>query len=377
MRARGILPEYTGTLLPEHLALITKVREHRERLGRCTERCDRPAAEAAVRWAYTTAGLSEPAQVIWRDSPLGGVVAAAGFAQSRAGSAGSILGRFGAGPDGEQLRDRLDAHLVERLRSPLARRLRSQAADQLWDMLDDPLDGVVAAQLLGELGGQVVLGGQIDPWSESFWLACYTATLSIAGPPANDRFTALTAAMDSVGWWWPMREAVVLTERPTEVHLESIAGRARLHCESGPAVGYADGYGLWAWHGVRVPRDLVDTGWDAGRILREPNVEVRRCAIERMGWDEFVIAAGLQQVGGTVPDPGNPGNHLSLFDVPERIYGEVGVRVLLCTNGTPERDGTIRRFGLTVPAEIGDPLEAAGWGYGLTAEEYSRAERRT
>ena len=95
-----------------------------------------------------------------------------------------------------------------------------------------------------------------------------------------------------------------------------------------------------------------------------------------MGWDQFIPTAGLTQVGDAVPDPGNPGHEIALYDVPERIYGDADVRVLLCTNGTRERDGSRRRFGLTVPADIADPLHAAAWGYDLTPEQYATAIRR-
>ena len=129
---------------------------------------------------------------------------------------------------------------------------------------------------------------------------------------------------------------------------------------------------LLAWHPS--PADLIEQGWDAHRILREPNAEIRRCAIERAGWDRFVAEAKLAQVGESVPDPGNPGHHLTLFDVPERIFNEP-VRVLLCTNATVERDGTRRRFGLTVPASVRDPLAAAAWTFGVEREQYAELQR--
>jgi len=39
---------------------------------------------------------------------------------------------------------------------------------------------------------------------------------------------------------------------------------------------------------------------------------------------------------------------------------------------TEEHDGTLRRYGLTVPAEIGDA--AAAWTFRLSAEEYRMLE---
>ena len=51
--------------------------------------------------------------------------------------------------------------------------------------------------------------------------------------------------------------------------------------------------------------------------------------------------------------------------------------MLLAVNGSVERDGRRRRYGLTVPASLDDPVAAAGWTYGLSAEQYSLLLRRT
>ena len=96
--------------------------------------------------------------------------------------------------------------------------------------------------------------------------------------------------------------------------------------------------------------------------------------IEIVGWPKFIEAAGLIQIGESVPDPGNDGQTLALYDIPERIY-DADVRVLVCANATLERDGTRHVFGLTVPADIADPLSAAAWSFGVTASEYKHLAR--
>jgi len=170
----------------------------------------------------------------------------------------------------------------------------------------------------------------------------------------------------------------MVSDRPLELHLEQVGptgwGSHRLHNETGPVISWADGWGMHAWHGTPVPADLIEVGWDTERIMREPNAEIRRVAIEKLGWDRFVTDAGLAQVGETVPDPGNPGQELSLYDVPAKIY-DSPVRVLLCTNATVERDGTRHRFGLTVPASISDPVAAAGWTFNLNPSQYRALAR--
>jgi hypothetical protein len=45
--------------------------------------------------------------------------------------------------------------------------------------------------------------------------------------------------------------------------------------------------------------------------------------------------------------------------------------------GSVEPDGRHRRYGLSVPADIDDPVAAAGWSYGLTGPQYAQLARRT
>jgi hypothetical protein len=178
-----------------------------------------------------------------------------------------------------------------------------------------------------------------------------------------------------------MRGAVIAGARPAVLHRDA---RGDLHNPVGMAVAYPDGWGFYAWHGRRVPRWVI-VAPSTEAITTENNVEVRRCAIESLGWDRFIAEAGLVPVtaghgkdltAARVPDPGNPGQHLVLYDVPERLWGS-RIRLLMCTNGTPERDGSRRRYGLTVPAHISDPVEAAAWTAGLGKHEYAGMVRRT
>lgn len=93
-----------------------------------------------------------------------------------------------------------------------------------------------------------------------------------------------------------------------------------------------------------------------------------------MGWPEFIEAAQLAQIGPSTADPGNPGHTLTLYDLPEQIFDEP-VRILLCTNATVERDGTRRRFGLTVPATVDDPITAAAWTFNVPVHVYKQLAR--
>jgi hypothetical protein len=188
------------------------------------------------------------------------------------------------------------------------------------------------------------------------------------------RIEAFTGAQ-SAGWWWPHMDFVLVSDRPSDVRTETTPdGSVRLHSDRGPALTWSDGWSLHLWHGTLVPAWVVEAP-TVQAIHNESNVEVRRCGIESLGWDAYIAGAGLRLVD-RADDPGNPDCRLSLYDLPASVWGS-RTRVLLATNGSPERDGTRRRYGLPVPADMDTAVNAAAWTYGLDADQYARLARRT
>ena len=319
---RVSMPRFEGVLLPEHVAVCEAQTDRWMTAGLSTERCDRPAVEAAVRRVYESAGLSVPGVVVWMDSPLGGALAA------------EALHREG--------------------------QFRGQLSSQLRDQLGD------------QLGEQLWLA--FSSWHDAFWMALYTVALPAAGLPLDPLLDALADLTTMVGYWWPLDGAVILAERPTAIHRD---GQGRLHSTTGPALEWADGHTLHAVGGVRVDADIVERPETitVERILTHGNAEQRRVMIDLRGWDWFTTAADLRLVD-EAPDPGNTGETIALYDLPEQVYDEP-VRVLLCTNASPERDGTRRRFGLTVPADCTTAVGAAAWTFGTDEATYGSLVRAT
>lgn len=168
------------------------------------------------------------------------------------------------------------------------------------------------------------------------------------------------------------RDRAIVLEPPVRFRTERLPdGTSRLHCDDGAAVVWASGEQLYALHGVPVPDDLVERGWDVERIHAEGNGEVRRVAIERMGWADYMRRAGLEPVS-TAPDPANGDRQLRLYAIPL-----VDARVLLMANGSPDRSGAMRQYAELVPSWIRDPVEAAAWQYGVPTETYRQLQRRT
>ncbi|WP_188316604.1 DUF6745 domain-containing protein [Solihabitans fulvus] len=240
----------------------------------------------------------------------------------------------------------------------------------------DSVAGVMRAALPDRLG--MFWYGQ----QEADWVAYHDVRRRVAGArvnPADAAELELWATLArSCGWWWPRADVCVIAERPLAVRTEpvpdAVYGEARMHNATGPSVVFPDGWAVHSWHGTRVPSWVID-GPTVELIAAERNVEVRRCAIERIGWESYIELARLRLVGRS-SDPGNPGCELHLYDLPYAQRG-ASVRLLLAVNGSVERDGTRRRYGLHVPSWFDDPIDAAGWSYGLTGAQYALLQRRT
>ncbi len=85
----------------------------------------------------------------------------------------------------------------------------------------------------------------------------------------------------SAGLWWPFRGAVVVSDRPVELHLN---GKSLLHREDGPAALFRDGSRAWAWNGTPMkeewllhPKDIRPS------LLKVLDASFRKFAKARMG----------------------------------------------------------------------------------------------
>ncbi|WP_075741550.1 MULTISPECIES: DUF6745 domain-containing protein [Actinoalloteichus] len=358
----------------------------------CTDPADRRNAEDAVTGLYALLGRPRPA-FVWVDSPAAAVP--------------SVASQHTVSPHGAQPWESGLASLVSTLRHRIDARIGAVDPDD-WPRppaLPDPVAALRSGTGLSPVLDQGVLGALRRGVRQSVanvirsaiperfglawygqhevdWVARHDVHQRIHGRPfdATDgaQWELWATLVRSCGWWWPREDVCVLAERPSAVHTEpapdDVYGEIRLHAADGPAVVYPDGWGVYSWHGTRVPAWVIEDP-TVEAISAESNVEVRRCAIERIGWAAFIERAGLTLVGRSV-DPGNSANELRLYDLPYRHRGST-TRLLLAVNGSVERDGTRRQYGLHVPPWFDDPIDAAGWTYGLSGAQYAGLQRRT
>jgi hypothetical protein len=170
----------------------------------------------------------------------------------------------------------------------------------------------------------------------------------------------------NLGWLQPHEKTCWLAERPALLRGDA---QDQLHNPSGPALRFRDGWSLWAWKGVEVPRWIIERPEriTLAAIDIESNVQVRRCMIEIMTPDCFV------KLGGATPIAQDETGILwRKIWLSYDVWAAVEV-----INATPEPDGTHKHFFLQVPPNFRTAREAVAWTYGLSAKAYSNLVVRT
>jgi hypothetical protein len=423
--------------LTEWLHELRNVRQEWLDVHASTEPADRYEAEFGIALAYDTAGLTPPHTVIWAPDPASGAAVAAVLSRRGTRTSGKVWaearqrGRRAAAliytnrawdqafaatrfPEWDRVEPAIRSAalgLVFASRTAKPPAVHSGLTQSVWRAQQARLDAAMsvwgqhsfwshngnphhqyrkrAVQLANEALGlpEVVPSHARSPLPAYYevrecldWalgqrshleeLALLEALWRFRNGSSLRAVEGLVRVARSAGWWWPFEDVAVVCERPS---VRALDREGRLHAEGGPALAYRDGFSGYFWHGRLVPRWAVAEPTVA-RIAAEANVEVRRCAIEAMGWARFTEEAGLKLVD-LCADPGNAGQRLELYTVPSKVWG-MPANVLVCTNGSVDLDGGRHTFGLLVPVTVKSALGAAAWGYGLTAEEYAGLERR-
>ena len=402
------MAEKLDRLSAQQLALLADVRDQWLAVGLAAASADRPQAERGARLAYQAAGLPVPPLVLWLRSPLEGVL---GLTTLRRKFQRLPLRHLN--PVQNQLGPRVKSNVDDQIKNRVGDQVEHQVLDQVWDQVSS-VEREIRTKVGGQLRDQITdqdeglptdltdqvrkqvedqieaqvghrqadhllghrrrLAGREDLHAatllgqhDAVQLAFYDAFRRL-GIGAADRLEGLMAVARAAGWWWAFRGLVVLTERPCHLHRDR---EGRLHGDSGPALLYPDGFGIWAWHGVRVPREVIERRLEPGRIARESNVEVHRVMIERYGLERYLRAVDATKLD-EVHEPPFPG----LLDARlwrAEIVGDEPLCMVELVNSTPEPDGSARSYMLRVPPDVQTAHQAVAWTWGMAEHEYHPA----
>lgn len=178
---------------------------------------------------------------------------------------------------------------------------------------------------------------------------------------ASPRSLALVELFRYCGSCFPEHDVCWLIERP----LMTVVGEGeRLHCDTGPAIVYRDGWGACYLNGRWVPEHVVlrPAEITLEDIQLQPDGEAREEMIRRYGIERY-----LKDLGAKIVSDDAFGT-LYWLETQANVNGR---QILRVTDKTVGRDGVQKEYYLQVPMKIKTAREGVAWTFGITEEEYS------
>jgi hypothetical protein len=116
-----------------------------------------------------------------------------------------------------------------------------------------------------------------------------------------ERFEIDENLVKSCGWVWWHENVLAISDRPEIICRDEIG---RLHCETGPAIKYRDGWSIYSWHGVTVPAHWIEnkTTLNPAEVLKCENVEQRAAGAAIVGWPKMLSVLRVKVIN----DSGSP-----------------------------------------------------------------------
>lgn len=150
-----------------------------------------------------------------------------------------------------------------------------------------------------------------------------------------------------------------MSERPNVLKRDD---RGRLHCVTGPALSYPDGWSIYAVHGLWVPEKIIEqkdkiTTKD---IDTETNQEIRRILLDFYGMERYFRQSSPKLVSRD-----------SFGELYRKTYPDQDVvQFVKVRNSTPEPDGSQKFYFLFTDREVKTAHEAVARSFGMRPEEY-------
>lgn len=381
--------KYISTLTEEQREAMPGWAEKWIEIGLCTAPADRLKFTRAAARCYEFADIEWHGNVIWVSSPM--------VLSISAPVSAAILKCFakydGVGeiPASEAvLKSAIARHLSPIFSGILSDDMRFLAEEAILECIRfQPISETNVDRAMAEavrdrnelfrdwykyIGGQFWIGGY--GWGASFMSFFRdVCNLELEGD-FWERSKAYEETCESACWWWPHTDFVVVSERPKEIHLEQNpqGSGKRLHCETGPAISWPDGWGIYSWHGVVVPAHWIlnRDQLDPNEVIQVTNVEQRAAGAQIVGLNKMLAVlntkviddSGSEDIGQliemTLPGLERPGRFLK---------------------ARCPRNGTIVE-GVPYVSDIDDlPIETAlaaqAWRIGDPQSEYQHPPRRT
>lgn len=137
------------------------------------------------------------------------------------------------------------------------------------------------------------------------WLACQTFFRYIAKIDIDfSKWNCYEKLGELSGFRFVHKEFCIVSEKPVILKTTKRENTYLPHCENGPYIQWADGFGIFALNGIIVPRWLVETSSENIPIEKyfvETNVEIRKEIYRKIGAERFLKASNSELIDEWIP----------------------------------------------------------------------------
>jgi len=185
--------------------------------------------------------------------------------------------------------------------------------------------------------------------NHEYWLSFYDYCLRELELNCCEPLTGLMELSTVCGWWTPLADVAIFQHRPIEIHIDD---QNRIHNLNGPAIKFrgSDYCDVYAVHGVRVTKDIIDFNFTVDDIEKESNLEVRRVMIELYGQEKFLLESKAEVI--------HQDDFGTLYK--KEISGDEPIMMVKVVNSTPEEDGSFKDYFIRVDPNAYGGLEKLG-----------------
>ncbi len=224
-----------------------------------------------------------------------------------------------------------------------------------YENYDSPFEAITEMKIRYNI--DISLNAFVFGAHDASWLSYYNYFQEVCKLEDCNKLQGLMDFAKYSGWALLFDELIVLTRKPIQINFDE---NKTLHNETDYAIKYADGVGITAWHGTKIPEEWIfdKSSITTDVLFKWSNVEERRCACEIIGWAEV-----LRHLSATIVD-----------EDPEPTIG-VLLEVDLPDSGKEKfllvKDPNVdKKVGIPVPKEMKTALEANSWTYGIDMVDF-------
>ncbi len=262
-----ILPTLLKKLTLEQENLIPVISEKWRNVALSTERIDHQKARIAIQEAYAIIGKSTP-EIIFFDSPYAALNSKLDFQKKDhlhsqmkyklENELESLLWRF------------LDIPLVSEVDNLLCQLLESKLINEMDYLIKDELDSQLNYQSRNDLNNCI----QPELWGafHGSWVDFFISVLNCT--PNRKNLQIFQSLIKLCGWIFPYENTCLVSERPIKLSFDS---QNHFHALVSPAIEFADGFCIYAYHGIRLPQKygtLHPNKWQTQWLIEEKNTEL-------------------------------------------------------------------------------------------------------